>query len=185
MTTVPDPIASLAAVRRPVPPRPSAAAVAAVLLALVLSGCGSSGNGPAPASTTAAGAGATSGVPASRVLSPGTTRAKGTCVSRMPGEVLAAIDAVVQFSTSQVCPGYVTVRPGTPVTFTNEDAVAHTVTIQEGTLPGGKTIASGSAPPGGSWVQPFDTLGSFTYVLDAIPSFRGTVEVTDGTMTGH
>ncbi len=96
----------------------------------------------------------------------------------MPGQILTADEAVVRFSPSQVCPGYVTIALGTPVTFKNQDTSAHTITITEGNMPGGKTVTSGTAEPGQVWVRTFDTVGTFTYVTDAIPSFRGTVEVT-------
>ena len=101
----------------------------------------------------------------------------------MPGQILSAEEAVVRFSPSQVCPGYVTIVPGTPVTFKNQDTATHSITISEGNMPGGKVVMTGTAEAGRAWVQTFDTLGTFTYVTDAIPSFRGTVEVTTGTMS--
>jgi len=103
----------------------------------------------------------------------------------MPGQVLTAEEAVVRFSPSQVCPGSVTIVPGTPVTFKNQDAVVHTVTITEGNMPGGKAVSSGTAEAGGTWVRQFDSPGTFTYVTDAIPSFRGTVEVTTPGAMSH
>ncbi len=105
----------------------------------------------------------------------------------MPGEILTEAEAVVRFSTAKACPGYVTVRPGTEVTFHNEDSTAHRVTIN-GTNATGETlpeVASGVAQPGATWVLAFDDLGMFSYTLDAIPTFRGTVEVTEGDSMHH
>ncbi|MGZ4705487.1 MAG: cupredoxin domain-containing protein [Acidimicrobiales bacterium] len=103
----------------------------------------------------------------------------GKCTFRMPGEILSAEEAVVWFSTDHVCPGYVTVAPGTEVTFANEDTSAHSVAIAEGAMPGGAEIARASIEPGETWVRSFDSVGSFTYTTDAIPTFLGTIEVTD------
>ncbi len=101
----------------------------------------------------------------------------------MPGEILSAADAVVRFSPEQVCPGYVTIAPGTDVTWANVDTVAHTVTITEGNNdPQGKPVASTTVAPGTTWVRAFDQAGVYTFTTDAIPSFRGTVDASDGTM---
>ena len=48
------------------------------------------------------------------------------------GEEMSAAEAVVRFSPSQICPGYVTVRPGTLVTFENLGDGAVKVTITDG-----------------------------------------------------
>lgn len=154
---------------------------AVAMVPVTLLGCGSS----APDQSKAVPAGSTGLTTSSLAVrpppAPGTTSpGDGGCVTRMPGQILSAEEAVVRFSPSQVCPGYVTIAPGTPVTFANQDTKAHTITITEGNLPGGKVVADGVAEPGQTWVRTFDTLGAFTYTTDAIPSFRGTVEVTDG-----
>jgi len=117
---------------------------------------------------------------ASTSTSPGTAVAEGQCISRMPGEILTADEAVVRFSTTRVCVAYVTIKPGTPVTFKNEDSVAHTISITETDLTTGAPVADGVAGPGLTWVRTFDTEGVFSFVTDAIPSFHGTVEVTTG-----
>lgn|GEM_PF-3428973 len=138
----------------------------AIVVPAALAGCSSSdgGSDAAPASSTTA-------------ASPETTTAETACVSRMPGEVLTAEQAVVSFTPERVCPGYVTIAPGTPVTFRNDDDVAHAVTISAGNLPGGASVAEQSIEPGATWVQPFATAGMFSYATDAIPSFTGTVDV--------
>lgn len=163
--------------------------VAAVALAGGLLGCGSSSTTSAPATSAPTTAGSSTGsTPGGSTVgtspkAPGTTYPEdGRCISRMPGEILTAEEAVVRFSSQQVCPGYVTILPGTAVTFKNRDTVAHTITITEGNMPDGKEIANGIAEPGQTWVREFNTLGTFTFVTDAVPSFRGSVEVTDGSM---
>lgn len=149
---------------------------AAGMLAVVALGCSSSTEQATTTSTTSgASTPATGGQTTTPVIDD-----DGRCITRMPGEILSADEAVVRFTPVQVCPGYVTIAPGTPVTFTNADTVVHTITITEGNMPDGAVVATGTAEPGGSWVQTFDTLGSYSYVTDAIPSFRGTVEVTTG-----
>ena len=169
--------------------RGAGSAVAALALTATLMGCGSSTTSSAPATSAPTTAGSSRGsTPGGSTVdtgpkAPGTTYPEdGRCISRMPGEILTAEEAVVRFSTAQVCPGYVTILPGTAVTFSNKDSVAHTISITEGNMPGGKEIANGVAEPGQTWVRDFNTLGMFTFVTDAVPSFRGTVEVTDGTM---
>lgn len=135
-----------------------------------------------------------------RVTTPSTTPASDTtdghsptptnemgCVSRMPGEILTEAEAVVTFSTAKACPGYVTIRLGTTVTFHNEDSVAHRVTINGTNATGAQLpeVAGGTAQPGQTWTHTFDDLGMFSYTLDAIPTFRGTVEVTENEAMQH
>lgn len=141
-------------------------------------GCSSSSTDTAATDPSAPSSSATGGT----IAAPGTTEPGSRCVSRMPGEILSAEEAVVRFSPSQVCPGYVTIVPGTPVTFVNDDTQTRTVTITEGNLPDGAVVATGTVDAGGTWVRTFDTAGTFTYVTDAIPTFRGAVEVTTGDM---
>jgi plastocyanin len=150
-------------------------AVAAVLPTAAL-GCSSSkGSASAPTSTTIASDGTT---PGTATDSTGTGRQGFDCTFRMPGEILTADEAVVRFDSTGVCPGYVTIAPGTPVTWQNIDTVEHTVTVTEGNLPGGKEVATDTVPPGGTWVRTFDSEGFSLFVTDAIPAFRGVVEVT-------
>jgi plastocyanin len=140
--------------------------VVVAVAALALAGCGSSKSKTPAASPTTTGD------------TTATTTGGFDCTFGTPGQILSAEQAVVKFSPSGVCPGYVTIAPGTAVTWQNQDTVSHTVTVTEGNLPGGKVVATGTAAPGGSWVQPFATEGFYLYVTDALPSFRGVVEVT-------
>ena len=172
--------------RTPSAPRRSAGsarralAIPAVLLVAVLAAsCGSSSEQAAATSTTPP-----STAPSAATGS-GTTAPAGGCISRIPGAVLRADEAVVRFDPQQVCPGYVTIAPGTPVTFINQDAQAHTVTITEGSLPDGAVVETTTVEAGGSWARTFDAVGTFTYVTDAIPSFRGAIEVTTGGGMSH
>lgn len=166
--------------RRMTSGRVLAASGAAVLLAVGL-GCSSTSSTETAGSTTAAPA--TTATGGSRPGTAGTTYPEGgKCLSRMPGEILTADEAVVRFTPSQICPGYVTVAPGTPVTFKNNDTASHVVTITEGTSGTGKTVATATVAAGKTWAQSSDTPGSSTFVIDAIPSFRGTIEVVGGAM---
>lgn len=101
------------------------------------------------------------------------------CVTRAPGEPLTRDEAIVRFTTEQVCPGYVTVIAGTPVTFVNEDDVPHTVTVQvmdaTGTL--GDVVLREEVPAGEYVEQQFVEPGILAFTTDALPAFRGTVEV--------
>jgi plastocyanin len=106
-----------------------------------------------------------------------TTATTYNCDSVVPGEVVDASKAVVVFDPGSVCPGWVTVEQGTPVTFRNDDSAAHTVVITATQLPDAAEVARFTIPADGS--QPFDTLGVATmgFSTDALPGFRGTVEV--------
>lgn len=66
-------------------------------------------------------------------------------------------------------PADLTVKPGTEVTFKNDDSVAHTVT--------GAGLDSGSIAPGASWSTKFDTAGTFDYGCSIHPNMRGSVKV--------
>jgi plastocyanin len=139
----------------------------AALLALGGAACGS-GDGdatPAPAPATIA--------PDAAVAAPG-------CESVEPGAVVDAALAVISFDDQGVCPGWVTVVRGTQVTFRNADDTAHTVTVTETQVPDAAEVARFEVAPGAS--QPFDTLavGRMGFATDALPGFRGTIEVVEG-----
>ena len=140
----------------------------------LVAGCGSDGAPTAERPVTSA---------AHRTASTNELR----CISRMPGEILTEAEAVVRFSTTKACPGYVTIRPGTKVTFHNEDSVAHRITVNPTNATGEQLpeVAAGTAGPGRTWMHVFDDLGMFSFSLDAIPSFRGPVEVTEGDSMHH
>lgn len=167
------------------------------LLAAVSSGACSKQETASPTPTTAAGGTPTiQGLHDSGPVTPATGPLEG-CISKVPGEFLTEAEAVVRLSPSAVCPGFVTVKPGTTVTFTNTDATKpHTLVITRGTAAPTTTerdpsapasavpttaaeapVLSTTIPAGGTATQTFDTAGQFTFTTDAIPGYRGTVDV--------
>lgn len=131
--------------------------VAAAVLAVPAGACSSDEEG-APAGGGATTAGQTATPP---------------CVSRMPGEQLTEAEAVVGFSRENVCPGYVTVAAGTPVTWRNDDTEPFAVEVTSS----GTVVATGSVAPGESWRYEFTEAGAYEYRTDALPDFVGIVEV--------
>lgn len=103
------------------------------------------------------------------------------CVTRAPGEPLSRDEAIVRFTPEQVCPGYVTVVAGTPVTYVNEDDVPHTVTVQAMAASGelGEIVLEEEIPPGDYVEQQLLEPGILAFTTDALPAFRGTVEVQE------
>lgn len=99
------------------------------------------------------------------------------CDSKMPGQVMTAEEAVVRFSNQQVCPGYVTVALGTPVTWQNTGDAVYTITIKDGPLPGSTAVRLERIDPGASVVVDFPSAGQFAWTTDALEAFVGTVEV--------
>lgn len=106
----------------------------------------------------------------------------GECPHRYPGEILTAEEATVRFSPARICPGYVTVALGTEVTFVNIGADASTVSLWNGiSAPAADpTIVTETIEPGDRWAWTPPAEGVFTYRIDAIPSFNGTIEVPAG-----
>jgi plastocyanin len=161
-------------------------APAAVLTALLLVGsCGGSDDG---ASSTTAATAATE-APAATAAAGATTPAD-PCTPRAPGEIVPQAEAVIRLRDGQVCPGYLTVAPGTAVTWRNEATSSWTITVRAMTPTGpaaGDPVTSFTVDPGTSTTWPFGQLGTFAYTIDAIPTFTGVVEVTtsDGTHGGH
>ena len=99
------------------------------------------------------------------------------CPPSMPGEEMSAAEAVVRFSPSQICPGYVTVRPGTLVTFENLGDAAVKVTITDGPKASAKELTATELAPKQAMKTTFESPGSVYYLVSSIESFRGTIEV--------
>lgn len=101
------------------------------------------------------------------------------CASLPPGEPMSRQQATVRFQPEQVCPGYVTVVLGTPVGFVNEgpDPSSLRVFAAEATGQEGEVLIDREVAPGEVIDQDFDQPGIYGYETDALPSFRGTVEV--------
>lgn len=156
----------------------AATAALAVALTAALAGCSSGGGsgsgsgddraGPPPTTTGAFGAPAPTTRPRSS--------APNACDSKMPGEVMTAEEAVVRFSDQQVCPGYVTVALGTPVTWRNTGQTTYTVTIKDGPLPSSPELRRERVEPGASVAVELPS-GQFAWTTDALEAFVGTVEV--------
>ncbi len=156
----------------------AATAALAVVLTASLAGCsnrGGSGGGTdtdraAPPTTTVGAPGAPAPTTGPRNSAP------NACDSKMPGEVMTAEEAVVRFSDQQVCPGYVTVALGTPVTWRNTGQTTYTVTIKDGPLPSSPDLQRERVEPGASVAVELPS-GQFAWTTDALEAFVGTVEV--------
>ena len=96
------------------------------------------------------------------------------CAQHMPADILSAEQAVVEFDRGRVCLAYVTVRPGTPVSWHNTDDIGHQVTLQ--TESGGE-VAKLVVPAGGTIQKSLPDAGIYRFKLSSTPSFTGTVEV--------
>ncbi len=68
-------------------------------------------------------------------------------------------------------PGTITITVNTTVTWTNKDAVAHTVTSDNG------SFDSGNIPANGTFSHTFSTAGSFSYHCTIHPYMTGVVKV--------
>lgn len=69
-------------------------------------------------------------------------------------------------------PPQISIQKGSAVTWTNNDNVAHTVTIDQGEGP-----MSGDIVPGGTYSYTFNKAGSFQYHCEIHHSMRGTIVV--------
>jgi hypothetical protein len=107
------------------------------------------------------------------------------CADVEPGVVVDDTLAIVRFDPEKVCPGWVTVERGTPVTFVNDDVVERTVVVTASQLPDSAQIARIVLPAGA--IRTLDTAGvaRMGFATDALPGFRGTVEVIDPGGAAH
>lgn len=71
-------------------------------------------------------------------------------------------------------PAAITVKVGTKVTWTNQDAVGHTVTADSGTGPDSQLLDQGQ-----SYSYTFSKAGTYTYHCAPHPYMKGTVIVTE------
>jgi len=69
-------------------------------------------------------------------------------------------------------PASITVKSGTKVTWTNNDSVTHTVTLDD------NSVDSGNVTAGSTYDHIFAAVGSFAYHCKIHPSMLGTVVVT-------
>ncbi len=108
----------------------------------------------------------------------------------MPGTIILAIIFIISSSCSKSSnpqvtpgpneviiqnsaydPGTITVTTGTTVTWTNKDAITHTVTSNTG------LFDSGNISPNGTYPHTFTAAGSYPYHCTIHPYMTGTVIV--------
>jgi plastocyanin len=75
-------------------------------------------------------------------------------------------------------PASVSVTAGTTITWTNKDAIGHTVTSDTGLFDSGTVAASGT------YQYTFSTAGTFSYHCKIHPGMTASVTVTAATGTG-
>jgi plastocyanin len=133
--------------------RPAATGIAAVALAaLVVAGCGSSSSSSSSSTSTTP-----------------STNAPGTSSSGSAAGAQAKAD--VPIKGFKFVPATVKVKAGGTVTFTNEDAAAHTATSDKG------VFDTNSLDKGKAKTVTFKTPGTFAYHCDFHPFMKGTVVV--------
>lgn len=75
-------------------------------------------------------------------------------------------------------PSTITVTVGTSITWTNKDAIGHTVTSDSG------LFDSGTIGTNGTYIYTFATAGTFTYHCKVHPTMTASVTVTASTTPG-
>lgn len=114
-------------------------------------------------------------------MGPGGEASEGDCPSRMPGEPLTAQEAVVKFNVERICPAYVTIELGTPVTWTNDGDTTATVkvTAYQAPAPGAPlpVVEEHVVDPGGQWVWSPEEAGMLGFRISTVDAFVGTIEV--------
>jgi plastocyanin len=96
--------------------------------------------------------------------------ADSTPIAAQPPKTANGVTVSVQDNTFK--PGDVKVKEGQTVTFTNDGAVAHTVTGI-----GGATFDSGTLAPGKTFSFIAEGKGKITYVCTIHAGMKGTIEV--------
>jgi plastocyanin len=100
-------------------------------------------------------------------------------VAHLISTPLFAADAIsVDIKLFQFKPKELAVKKGATVTWTNGDAIEHSVTAGN---PGkaAQDFDSGLFTKGGSFSHTFDALGSFTYFCKRHPNMQATVKVQE------
>ena len=80
--------------------------------------------------------------------------------------------AAVSVQDNTFNPGTIKVKVGDTITWTNDGAVAHTVTATDGA-----DFDSGTLAPGKSFTFTADKAGTIAYVCTIHPGMQGTIEV--------
>jgi plastocyanin len=130
-----------------------------ILAALSLAACGSDGSG---SDSTAEGEAT---VPSE------TTGEAGEAETAPSGEAVRS--AKVEIADFAYAPETVTIQAGGKVTWQNEDADAHTATLDDG------SFSTGDLAEGKLKSESFKDPGTFTYHCEIHPEMTGTVEVVE------
>lgn len=103
----------------------------------------------------------------------GSASASPTSASASPTSVATATTAAsVEIANFAFAPGNLSIKAGTAVTWTNGDAVAHTVTATDG------TFGSGQLGPATTFSHTFASAGIFTYHCTIHSAMTATITVT-------
>ena len=93
--------------------------------------------------------------------------------ARPASEESGAADASVRIQGMRFSPARIEVAPGTAVEWVQQDAMPHTVALEDaGTV-------SDVLSRGDRYTMTFDTPGTYDYSCSIHPSMRGTVVVTE------
>ena len=91
----------------------------------------------------------------------------------------SAADTIsVDIKLFQFKPKELEVKKGTTVTWTNGDAIEHSVTAGKPGKPA-EMFDSGFFSKGGSYAHTFDSAGNFTYFCKRHPNMQATVKVVE------
>lgn len=164
--------------------RPTLVVVLVAIVAATLGACSSTGDESTTVTTTTTTTAASgpSGTATAGTATNGTTADRdplAECPHRLPGELLTADEAVVRFSPTRICPGYVTVGLGTEVTFVNLGVEPYDVTIWSGMAAAASDtpLVTTSVAPGDRWGWTPPEVAVYTYRTGAIETMTGTIEV--------
>lgn len=100
------------------------------------------------------------------------TQPSATSTPAVTGE--SSTSSSVEIKNFSFSPTSATIKAGTTVTWTNNDAVPHTITSD----PDGSLFKSSTLNPGETFQFTFSTAGSFPYHCSIHSSMQGTVIVT-------
>jgi plastocyanin len=135
--------------RLPIP----ALAVAALVALVALAGC-SSGSTAAP------------------VASAGAPSAAAPSAASAAASAPAADATTVAIKDIAFNPQMIQAKVGETITWTNQDIIAHTVTLDD------KSVDSGNVAPSATYSHAFTQAGTFTYHCEIHKQMTGTITVT-------
>jgi amicyanin len=97
--------------------------------------------------------------------------------SSTPSTANAVMTDKVDIKGYAFSPAAIKVKVGTTVTWTNQDAVAHTVTADDSAS--SAKLSSNDIQQGGTYTYTFKTAGTYKYHCFPHPYMHGTVVVTN------